>query len=156
MKENKRFLTGIVVGIVFLLVGISFLPSTIGNSNSDENYNLNVVLRPDSHQKHFRHIYYGNGLPIRFDAGAHNEGPESSPEFTLKFEVIKIFPKESYEYNDTADFPSMPVGPTEVHLFTWYTLEGFHFGIYEVRATIDVNDNYLLDNTEDYSIIILH
>jgi hypothetical protein len=153
MKENKCFLKIAVVGIIFLFIGISFLPSTIGNSNSSEDYNLKVYIKPS--RLVFPRVYYGNGQPIGFNAGASNEGPESSPPFTLKFEIIKILSKETLGYNYTYDFPFQPNGQGMGTVFTWYTLIGWHFGIYEARATINVDDTNLGDNTISYYFIII-
>lgn len=153
MKENKSFLKIAIVGIIFLFIGISILPSTIGNTNSSEDYNLKIYLKPIRYV--FPRIYSGNGQPVGFLAGAVNEGPESSPAFTLKFEIIKILSSDSYEFNQTQDINAQPKGQGMGFHFTWYTLIGFHFGIYEARATINVDDTNLEDNTISYYFIII-
>lgn len=153
MKKNKCFLKIVVVGIIFLWIGLSFLPSTIGKSNSSENYNLKVDIKPLRYV--FPRIYYGNGQPIGFLAGAFNEGPESSPAFTLKFEIIRILSSDSYEYNETYDINSQENGSGLSTNFIWRSLQGFHFGIFEARAIINVDDNNLEDNIISYTFIII-
>jgi hypothetical protein len=147
MKKNV-----IIVG-VFLLCMLVSVPSVLGSFNSTGDYNLKIYIKPSRYA--FPRIYYGNGQPIGFVAGAINEGPERSPAFTLKFEIIKILSKESYHYNITYDFPSQPKGQGMGTVFTWYTLIAWHFGIYEARATIDINDNNTQDNMKSYYFIII-
>jgi hypothetical protein len=140
-----------------LFIGISILPSTIGNSNSNGDYNLVVYLKP--HRNVFPRCYGGDAQAVVFLAGTSNKGPENCTTFTLKFEIIKIFSmnhfNDSYNYNATTSFPSFGGGGGQGHYFTWYSLIDQRFAIYEARATIDVNDNNLSDNTKSYYFITI-
>jgi hypothetical protein len=153
MNDNKTLLKKVVFITIFLLISVSILPSAIGNPNSSQDYNLKVYLKPM--RSVFPRVYYGNGQPIGFLAGAMNEGPGDSPPFALKFEIFKILSLEPYLYNTTYDFNSQPNGQGSGYVFTWYTLVGFRFGIYEARATINVDDNNTADNTKSYYFIII-
>ena len=82
----------IIVGIIlFGLLGCA--PLTIGNSNSNENYNLKADIEPMRYA--FPRVYGGNGQPVGFIAWAINEGPNSSPACILKFEIIRILTNRS-------------------------------------------------------------
>ena len=146
---NKKV---ILVGIILFCLLVS-LPSTIGDSKSSENYNLEVSIKPMRYA--FPRIYYGNSQPIGFYAGASNLGHNTSPPFTLKFEIIRIFDNVPYNYNMTYDFDSFHAYSGESHRFIWFTVPHGHFSIYEARASISVNDNNTLDNMQSYKFIVI-
>ncbi len=147
MKKN------IIIVEMMLLCVLGSLPITIGNPSSNEDYSLKVYLEPMRYS--FPRVYGGNGQPVGFVAGAVNEGPENSPGFTLKFEVIGFSKNDPYDYNTTMGFNIFSPGSGQGRGFTWHTVLGSHIRIYEARVTIDVDDANPADNMISYYFITL-
>jgi hypothetical protein len=163
MKENKCLWKKAVVAIIFLLISVSVLPSTIGiqelkkskaDVNNSEEFNLIVSLKPT--RIIFPRLYSAHLNIIGFKVDVNNEGPSNSTAMILKFEIIKVIGREPGErYNKTYNIGTIWKNQGYGYLIPWSSWLDGRFGVFEARATIDVDDTVLKDNTKSFYFILL-
>jgi hypothetical protein len=154
MNGKKFLLKAAGVCIICLLIAMSVLPSALGNPSSNAEYNIAVLIKPL--RKVFPRIIHGNGQPIGFMTTATNEGPGAAPGFPLKFEIIRHFSTETYEYNTTYDVQPLDSNTGMGYIFTTCTLIGQRVAVYEARVSVDLQDTVSGDNTASYYFITLN
>ncbi|DAC72113.1 MAG TPA: hypothetical protein DSN98_06910 [Thermoplasmata archaeon] len=163
MKRNQYLWKEAVVTIIFLLMSLSVLPSTIGiqeikksktNAIDSEEFNMIVSLKPT--RIIFPRLYSAHLNIIGFKVDINNEGPDNSTEVALKFKIIQVIGREPGEiYNVTYHYTTIWKNQGRGHLIPWYSWLNGRFGVFEARATIDVDDTVLKDNTKSFYFILL-
>ncbi len=164
----KKKIVGIFVCMLLIMTAVLPVSGMIMNEISEiekssnavcenGNFNLEAFIRPS--RKILPRIYSDHiGNTIGFIAGATNNGPEDSTEAIVKFEIIKIFGKDTGQYHNE----TWVLGPQEPNtglrkIIVWYPHNSGRriLGIFIARTTIEVSDTNPNDNSKSFLFILI-
>ncbi len=148
--KNKILKKGLIVGILFLLILVSF-PISSGNQD------FNNILTLRANRIILPHIYL-EFVWVVFEVSIWNEGPGFADNCNVTFNITTIFGKNiGGDHNETwiDGGGSANSGSTHYVFYECYGVRSV-FNICTAKATIDVNDTKQSDNTDSFNFIIVN
>lgn len=144
----------LILTTTILLTSTPIIAQTHNPATQTGDYNLEVTLTPG---RHILPRIHAEATYATFEITVMNQGPDTSNNYTLNFYIKNLFspkPGISYDqtwYEGTLD-PNRGRGhPVTIRCICTNTL----LSIYQARASIDINDNKLLDNQASFFYIVL-
>ena len=141
---------------LLLLIITLLLTSTtiIAQPPPKGNCNLEVILKPGRYI--LPHVY-AEAKFATFEVTVMNHGPETSDNYTLNFHIKELLsPTPGISYDQTWYEGSLNANQGRGHPITIRCVcSNTLLSIYRAQASIDINDNKILDNIATFHYIVL-